>query len=89
MIAATFLTSRRRLCTWRILVHVLTFGVMYACVRTYSKSVYVLFVSSTLGIVFIPSAMTEHSQSAKDIDHKFKFQALREGPQPPKAGTLG
>ena len=36
--------------------------------------VYVLFVSSRWGIVFNPSAggITDHSQSAKDIDRYFK-----------------
>ena len=51
-------------------------------------SVCALFVSSRSGIVFNPSAgaITDHSQSAKDIDSYFKSQ-LCEGPRPPKAGT--
>ena len=42
----------------------------------------VLFVSSRSGIVFNPSAIaiTDHSQSAKDIDPYFKFQLYAEDP---------
>ena len=42
----------------------------------------VLFVSSRSGIVFNPSAgiITEHSQSAKDIDPYFKSQLYVEDP---------
>ena len=48
----------------------------------------VLFVSSGSGIVFNPSAgaITDHSQSAKDIEPYFKSQ-LCGGPRPLKAGT--
>ena len=51
-------------------------------------SVCVLIVSSRSGIVFNQSAgaITEHSQSAKDIDPYFKSQ-LCGGSRPPKAGT--
>ena len=40
------------------------------------------FVSSKLGIVFNPSAgaITDHSQSAKDIDPYFKSQLYVENP---------
>ena len=49
---------------------------------------FVLLVSSRSGIVFNPSAgaITDHSQSAKDIDPYFKSQ-LCGVPQPPKTGT--
>ena len=42
----------------------------------------VLFVSSWSGIVFSPSAgaITDHSQSAKDIDPYFKSQLYVEDP---------
>ena len=52
-----------------ILANELTFGLAYACLWTYAKSVCVVFVSNTLGIVFDPSvgAITDDSQSAKDI----------------------
>ena len=42
----------------------------------------VLFVSSWSGIVFNPStsAITDHSQSAKDIDPHFKSQLYVEDP---------
>ena len=42
----------------------------------------VLFVSCRSGIVFNPSAgaITDHSQSAKDIDPYFKFQLYVEDP---------
>ena len=42
----------------------------------------VLFVSSRSGIVFNPPAggITDHSQSAKDIDPYFKFQLYVEDP---------
>ena len=42
----------------------------------------VLFVSSRSGIVFNPSAgaITDHSQSAKDIDPYFKSQLYVEDP---------
>ena len=48
--------------------------------------VYVQFVSSRSGIVFNPSAgaITEHSQSAKDIDPYFKSQLYVEDPGHPK-----
>ena len=41
-----------------------------------------LFVSSRSGIVFSPSAgaITDHSQSAKDIDPYFKSQLYVEDP---------
>ena len=44
--------------------------------------VYVLFVSNRSGIVFNPSAgaITDHSQSAKDIDPYFKSQLYVEDP---------
>ena len=44
--------------------------------------VYVLFVSSRSDIVFNPSAsaITEHSQSARDIDPYFKSQLYVEDP---------
>ena len=46
----------------------------------------VLFVSSRSGIVFNPSAgaITDHSQSAKDIDPHFKSQLNVEDPSPHK-----
>ena len=42
----------------------------------------VLFVSSRSGIVFYPTAgtITDHSQSAKDIDPYFKSQLYVEDP---------
>ena len=42
----------------------------------------VLFVSSTLGIVFNPNAgaITDHSQSAKDIYQYFKSELYVEDP---------
>ena len=48
----------------------------------------VLFVSSSSGIVFNPSAgsVTDHSQLAKDIDLYFKSQVCA-GPRLLKAGT--
>ena len=48
----------------------------------------VLFLSSRSGVVFNPSAgaITDHSQSAKDIDPYFKSQLYVEDPWPPKAG---
>ena len=44
------------------------------------------FVSSRSGIVFNPSAcaITDHSQSAKDIDPYFKSQLYVEDPSHPK-----
>ena len=44
--------------------------------------VFVLFVSSRSGIVFNPSAcaITDHSQSAKDIDPYFKSPLYVEDP---------
>ena len=55
---------------------------------TYAMPVCVVFMSSRSGIVFNPSAsaVSDHSQSAKDIDPYFKSQ-LCGGPSPPKAGT--
>ena len=49
----------------------------------------VLFVSSRSGIVFNPSAsaITDHNQSAKDIDPYFKSPLYVEDPGPPKTGT--
>ena len=49
---------------------------------TYAMPVCVLFVSSRSGIVFNPSAgaITDHSQSAKDIDPYFKSQLYVEDP---------
>ena len=48
----------------------------------YALSMRVLFVSSTFGIVFNPSAdaVTDDSQSAKYIDPYFKFQLYVEDP---------
>ena len=48
----------------------------------YAMSVCVLFVCSRSGIVFNPSAgeITDHSQSAKDIDPYFKSQLYVEDP---------
>ena len=48
----------------------------------YAMFVCVLFVSSRSGIVFNPSAgvITDHSQSAKDIDPYFKSQLYVEYP---------
>ena len=48
----------------------------------YAMPVCVLFVSSRSGIVFNPSsgAITNHSQSAKDIDPYFKSQLYVENP---------
>ena len=48
----------------------------------YVMPVCVLFVSGTSGIVFNPSAgaITDHSQSAKDIDPYFKSQLYVEDP---------
>ena len=49
---------------------------------TYAMPVCVLFVSSRSGIVFNPSAeaITDHSQSAKDMDPYFKSQLYVEDP---------
>ena len=49
----------------------------------------VLFVSSRSGIVFNPGAsvITDHSQSAKDIDPYFKSQLSVEDPARRKDGT--
>ena len=54
----------------------------------YAMAMCVLFVSSRSCIVFNPSAgaITDHSQSAKDIDLYFKC-LLCGGHRPPKAGT--
>ena len=43
---------------------------------------YELFMSSTSGIVFKPSAgaITDHSQPAKDIEAYFKYQLYMEEP---------
>ena len=48
----------------------------------YAMPVCVLVVSSRSGIVFNPSAgsITDHSQSAKDIDPYFMFQFYMEDP---------
>ena len=48
----------------------------------YAMSVCVLFVSSRSGTVFNPNAgaITDHSQSAKDIDPYFKSQLYVEDP---------
>ena len=48
----------------------------------YAMPMCVLFVSSRSGIVFNPSAgtITDHSQSAKDIDPYFKSQLYVEDP---------
>ena len=43
-------------------------------------SVCVLFVSSRSGIVFNQSAITDHSQSAKDMDPYFKSQLYVKDP---------
>ena len=53
-----------------------------------SKPVYLLFMSSMSGIIFnqSASAITDDSQSGKDIDSYFKSQ-LCGGPRPTKAGT--
>ena len=50
----------------------------------YAMPVYVLFVSSRSGIVLNPSAgaITDHSQSAKDIDPYFKSQLYVEDSVP-------
>ena len=50
---------------------------------------FVLFVPSRSGIVFNPSAsaITDHSQSAKDIDPYFKSQLYEEDPSDQKFGT--
>ena len=49
----------------------------------------VMFVSSRSGIVFNPSAsaITDHSQSAKDIDPYFKSQLYVEDPCRRQDGT--
>ena len=49
---------------------------VYVCVRACVKPVGALFVSSTSGIVFNPSAgaITDDSQSVMDIDPYFKSQ---------------
>ena len=48
----------------------------------YAMPVCVLIVSSRSGVVFNPSAgeITDHSQSAKDIDSYFKSQLYVEDP---------
>ena len=57
-------------------------GVWCGEVGICDASVCVLFVSSRSGIVFNPSAceITDHSQSAKDIDPYFKSQLYVEDP---------
>ena len=52
---------------------------MHVCVCV---CVCVLFVSSTSGIIFIPSAgaLTDHTQSAKDIDLYLKSKLYVEDP---------
>ena len=49
---------------------------MYACVWHYAMPICVQFASCTSDVVFDPSAdvITDHSQSAKDIDSYFKSQ---------------
>ena len=61
--------------------HVVT-GVWCGEVGICDDSVCALFVSSRSGIVFIPSAsaITDHSQSAKDIDPYFKSKLYAEDP---------
>ena len=63
------------------IVHVVT-GVWCGEVGICDARVCVLFVSSRLGIVFNPNAgaITDHSQSAKDIDPCFKSQLYVEDP---------
>ena len=53
-----------------------------AVMLAYAMSVCVLFVSSRSGIVFNPSAgaITDHSQSAKDIDPYFNSKLYVEDP---------
>ena len=50
--------------------------------KIYDDRVFVLFVSSRSGVVFNPSAsaITDHNQSAKDIDPYFKSQLYAEDP---------
>ena len=57
-------------------------GVWCGEVAMCDDSVCVLFVSSRSGIVFNPgaSAITDHNQSAKDIDPYFKSQLYAEDP---------
>ena len=57
------------------IAHVVT-GVWCGEVGICDARVYALFVSSRSGIVFNPSAgaITDYSQSAKDIDPYFKSQ---------------
>ena len=61
--------------------HVVT-GVWCGEVRICDDRVCVRFVSSRSGIVFNPSAsaITDHNQSAKDIDPYFKSQLYAEDP---------
>ena len=63
------------------IAHVVT-GVWYGEMGISDARVCVLFVSSRSGIVFNPSAdaITDHSQSAKDIDPYFKSQLYVEDP---------
>ena len=62
--------------------HVLTYAVAYACVWTYAMPVCVLFLSCMLVIIFNPSemAITDHSQSAKDIHPYCKSQLCVDDP---------
>ena len=64
------------------------YGVVYACIWTYAKPMCVLIVSITLAIIFnlSTSAITDYSQSAKDIDPYIKSQ-LYGGHWPLKTGT--
>ena len=64
------------------IAHVVT-GVWCGAVRwAYANAMCVLFFSNRSGIVFNPSAgaITDHSQSAKDIDPYFKSQLYVEDP---------
>ena len=49
---------------------------MYPCMWTCAKPVFLLFMSSTMGIVFNPiaGAITDHSPSAKDVHPYFRLQ---------------
>ena len=68
--------------------HVVT-RVWYGEVGICGARVCVLFVSSRSGIVFNPivSVITDHSQSANDIDPYFKSQLYAEDPGRRKDGT--
>ena len=63
------------------IAHVVT-GEFFAVRWAYAIPVCVLLASSRSGIIFNPSAgaITDHSQSAKDIDPYFKSQLYVEDP---------